>query len=216
MGQRLLQDLPPGRSIFLNDLQGAPAACGCGHQLCRWTTDYGPIRTATRLSDDGAAKFVAAVKQLAPASKVVPVWTTECEEADKETLCGGVGCFNGACWREFTKQLTPLAVEAENIGALLTYRAFQRDLPRYGPPAGWVNHALRSFTEMPARYEAKGVAPERLIAVLQGWDVSPEQIKAQISRVREARAAGYIVSMMKIEQDWEPRMVKAPKLQPAP
>src|SRR5262249_32866287 len=113
--RQLLAGKPEPAGIFLNDLQGAPSACGCGHFLCRWTTDYGPLKTATRLPNDAAAKFVAAVGQLAPKATVIPVWTTECEEGDAETLCAGVGCFKGACWREFTAQLQPLADNSVTI-----------------------------------------------------------------------------------------------------
>lgn len=207
--QQLLADKPVPRGIFLNDLQAAPSACGCGHRLCRWTTDYGKILTATKLPADGAAKFVAAVKRLMPQAKVIPVWATECEERDKDTLCNGVGCFNGACWKEFTAQLTPVAEEAETIAALLPYRALQRDLPHYGPTAGWITQALNSFSTMPARYQARPVVPGRLIAVLEGWDVTTAQIQAQIDRTKEAGAAGYVVALMRIEQGWEPRIVKA-------
>ena len=206
--KELLRDKPAPRGIFLNDLQGAPSACGCGHHLCRWTGDYGPIKTATPLGADAAAKFVAAVKKLAPESRIIPVWATECEEQDKEELCAGVPCFKGDCWREWTAQLMPVAAEVETLGALLPYRALQRDLPRYGPEAGWIKPALASFTTLPARYQAGGVPPDRLVAVLQGWDVTPEQIKVQITRSGDAGTAGCVVSMMKIEQDWKPVIVK--------
>lgn len=216
--KELLADKPVPRGIFLNDLQAAPSACGCGHQLCRWTTDYGKVLTATKLPADGAAKFVAAVKRLVPQAKVIPVWATECEEPDKDSVCNGVGCFNGACWREFTAQLMPVAEEAETLAALLPYRALQRDLAHYGPVAGWIKPALNSFSTMPARYQARPVVPGRLIAVLQGWDVTPAQVQAQIARTQEAGAAGYVVSLMPIEQGWEPRVVKAvpPARKPAP
>ncbi len=207
--KELLRDKPAPRGIFLNDLQGAPSACGCGHHLCRWTGDYGPIKTATPLGADAAAKFVVAVKRLAPESRIIPVWATECEEQDKDELCAGVPCFEKTCWREWTAQLMPLAAEVETLGALLPYRALQRDLPRYGPDAGWINAALASFTKLPARYQAGGVPPDRLVAVLQGWDVTPEQIKAQMTRSENAGTAGCVVSMMKIEQDWKPVIVKA-------
>jgi len=46
---QLLRQWPAPHGIFLNDLQGAPTACGCGHPLCRWTSDYGPKKSATRL-----------------------------------------------------------------------------------------------------------------------------------------------------------------------
>ena len=206
--KELLRDKPAPRGIFLNDLQGAPSACGCGHHLCRWTGDYGPIKTATPLGADAAAKFVAAVKKLAPESRIIPVWATECEEQDKDELCAGIPCFKNTCWREWTAQLMPVAAEVGTLGALLPYRALQRDLPRYGPEAGWIKPALASFTTLPARYQAGGVPPDRLVAVLQGWDVTPEQIKVQITRSGDAGTAGCVVSMMKIEQDWKPVIVK--------
>jgi hypothetical protein len=205
--KELLQDKPAPRGIFLNDLQGAPSACGCGNHLCRWTSNYGPIKTATPLGADAAAKFVAAVKKLAPESQIVPVWLTECEEQDHDELCAGIPCFKNTCWREWTAQLMPVASEVEMLGALLPYRALQRDLTRYGPEAGWIKSALVSFTALPARYQVKGVPHDRLVAVLQGWDVTPEQINSQITRSSEAGTANYVVSMMKIEQDWKPVIV---------
>ena len=54
----LLASLPTPKLIFLNDLQGAPSACGCGNPLCRWTSDYGERRSTTPLGDDAAALFV--------------------------------------------------------------------------------------------------------------------------------------------------------------
>ena len=205
--ESLLSRMPTPRRLFLNDLQGAPSACGCGHPLCRWTTDYGPLKTATRSPDNAAAKFVVEMKQRLPDSDVVPIWTTECEAHDKDGLCGGVGCFNGACWREWTAQLTPLAAEAGRIGALLPYRAFDRDLAVYGKPAGWVADALTSFQTMPAKYGSQGVGPNRLIAVVQGWSVSPEQVKAQMARSMEAGGGDMLVSFAEIEQSWEPRII---------
>jgi len=202
----LLAQQPVPKGIFLNDLQGAPSACGCGHPLCRWTTDYGPIKTATRLPNQAAARFVQAVKALAPGVTIVPVWTPECEAHDKEGLCAGVDCYQGTCWKEFTAQLTPVAEVCERIAALLPYRAFQRDLPRYGPTAGWVTQAVKSFGETPQ--QAKPLPAHRLLTVLQGWEVGREQIQAQILRSAESGAAGYLLSLLKIEQDWEPRIVK--------
>ena len=148
------------------------------------------------------------MKKLAPESRIIPVWATECEEQDKDELCAGIPCFKNTCWREWTAQLMPVAAEVGTLGALLPYRALQRDLPRYGPEAGWIKPALASFTTLPARYQAGGVPPDRLVAVLQGWDVTPEQIKVQITRSGDAGTAGCVVSMMKIEQDWKPVIVK--------
>ncbi|MBI3469887.1 MAG: hypothetical protein HY013_00855 [Candidatus Solibacter usitatus] len=195
----LLRELPPADGIFLNDLQAGPSACGCGNSLCRWTADYGPIRTATPLPADAAARFAAEVGKLAPRSKIIPVWTTECEERDKEKRCAGVGCFAGACWREWTAQLTPLAGQAETLGVLATARALDRD-------SAWIARALASFAEMPPIRGGKALAAGRLVAVLQGWDAPPDEVRAQI-RSAVAAGAGYLVARIPIEQGWEPRVV---------
>ena len=206
----LINDLPAPQGVFLNDLQAAPSACGCGNRLCRWTPDYGPIKTATRLPADAAARFAGAVGKLIPQSRIIPVWTTECEEPDgaKDGACAGVGCFSGLCWKEYTTQLMPVANEFQTLGVLLPYRDFERDLLRYGSAAGWVKHALDSFVEMPPKRHGQAVSVGRLIAVLQGWDVTQEQRIHQIQQCEKAGAAGYVLALTKIEQGWEPRIVK--------
>jgi hypothetical protein len=208
--KQLLADRPAPVHLFLNDLQAAPSACGCGHPLCRWTPDYGPLTSATRLGNDAAAQFVQSVKHIRPETDVIPVWTTECEEHDREGLCAGVGCFRGNCWQEWTAQLDPLAAENITIGVLLLYRAFDRDLPIYHQPAGWIAAALESFQKMPLRYQPEGVPARRLLAVLQGWDVTPEQVQAQIARATEAGAAGVLVAFTAIDQSWSPRLFTLP------
>ena len=204
---RLLADKPPAAVIFLNDLQAAPSACGCGHPLCRWTTDYGPKLTATKLGPDAAARFVLEVKRLAPDSRIVPVWAIECEEHDKDGVCGGVGCFQGICWKAFTQQLMPVMEQTEQLGVLLPYKLFERDLPVYGGEAAWITHALRLFETMPPVRGGKVVPVSKLIAVLQGWDVSPNQIQAQIQHATNAGAAGFVVAFDKIDQSWQPRVI---------
>ena len=208
--EQLVRGKPTAKGVFLNDLQGAPSACGCGNSLCRWTSDYGPIKTATPLPVDAAARFVAAVGNLAPESEIIPVWVTECEEHDgaKDGLCHGVGCFTGICWEAYSQQLTPLAEQSKQLGVLLPFRAFQRDLPQYGEKAGWIRHALDSFQTMPPRHGGKSIAANRLICVLQGWDVSTAEVEAQKKQASEAGAAGYIVSRAKIDQSWRPQIHK--------
>jgi hypothetical protein len=208
---RLLRERPAARGVFLNDLQAAPSACGCGHPLCRWTTDYGPVRTAKGLGEDAAARFVDAVRERAGKARVIPVWATECEEHDgaEDGLCAGVGCYRGRCWREYAKQLRPVAERAPNLAVLATYKALQRDLPRYEKPAGWVRWALESFARLPPAGEEEVVEPARLVAVLQGWNTSADEVEAQRARAREAGATGTLVALAEIEQGWEPRLVAA-------
>ncbi|MCO6453886.1 MAG: hypothetical protein J5I93_01110 [Pirellulaceae bacterium] len=207
----LLSARPKAAGVFLNDLQGAPSACGCGNSLCRWTADYGPIRTATPLGDDAAAQFVAAVsRRVPPGCEVIPVWTTECEEADgaADGPCAGVGCFRGICWKAYTSQLAPLARQCPTLAVLAPYRAFERDLPRYGEPAGWVRHAVRSFATMPPRHGGEAVEAGRLVVVLQGWDATEAQVAAQIRMAGLAGARGYVMSYVPLDQRWEPRLVR--------
>lgn len=206
--KRLLADRPQPTGVFLNDLQGAPSACGCGNHLCRWTTDYGKRRTTTPLKNDAPSKFVAEVRKLLSKSDVIPVWTTECEEHDgaADGLCAGVGCFKGICWKAWTEQLVPVARDSSQIGVLLPYKAFQRDLPIYRKPAGWITEAMKAFQTIPGRYQQPVVPSSHLIAVLQGWDVTEQQIAQQISVVNGAGAAGYIVAFTELDQSWTPQL----------
>ncbi|MHC4875791.1 MAG: hypothetical protein ACYTGL_04785 [Planctomycetota bacterium] len=205
---RLLANRPPADGVFLNDLQGAPSACGCGNHLCRWTTDYGKRRTTTPLTNDAPSRFVAEIEKLLPKSEVIPVWTTECEEHDgaDDGLCAGVGCFKGICWKAWTEQLMPVARQSRRVGALVPYRAFQRDLPIYNKPAGWIAEAMKTFRTMPARYKQPGVSAARLLAVVQGWDVSDAQIEQQIAVATAAGAGGHLVAFSEIDQSWKPRL----------
>ena len=205
---QLLDGLPTPDGLFLNDLQGAPSACGCGHPLCRWTTDYGPKRTTTKLGPDAAARFVTAVSKGTRVPQVIPVWATECEAHDKTTLCAGVGCYEGLCWKEFTKQLTPLAERSEPLALLLPFREFERDLPIYPDHAGWIREAIELMQTQPVRHRGKPVPSDRLIAVLQGWDVTHREVMSQIAQSQLAGAKGCIVSLVPIDQSWEPRIMR--------
>ncbi len=208
----LLAELPRSKGIFLNDLQGAPSACGCGHALCRWTTDYGPKRTATRLGPDAAARFVREIRERHEGREVIPVWATECEEHDgaKDGACAGVGCYRGACWREYAEQLAPVVELGGRLGVLATYKVLGRDLPVYEREAAWISWALGTFQSLPPKRERAFAAPSSLVAVLQGWDVSDEELRAQIERVLESGTSRYVVSLHTIDPSWSPRIVRVP------
>ncbi len=209
----LLADLPTPKRIWLNDLQGGPSACGCGHRLCRWTADYGPIRTATPLGDDAAAKFVNAIQEKYPAAEIMPVWTTECEAEDEHKSCGGVGCFEGICWQAYTRQLMHLKKVAPRIGVQCFYKALERDLPRYGETAGWIQFTLQSFQTMPPQRDGRAISAGRLIAVIQGWDVNDAERDAQIKMAEHTGAAGYLLATFAIPHDWQPQSHKIDLLQ---
>lgn len=201
----LLKDRPRPKAVFLNDLQAAPSACGCGNVVCRWTTDYGPIETAQRLKDDAAALFVAALARRLPDVKLIPVWTSECEEHDREALCAGVGCYQGICWKRYATQLAPIAKQVDQLGVLCLYKEFGQDVLHWKSEAGWIEHALRTFEDPPQN--GPKVSASRLIAVLQGWDVSPDELTAQITRAEAAGVSGFVVAEARIAQSWEPRIV---------
>ncbi|MBW3600184.1 MAG: hypothetical protein KY475_23290 [Planctomycetes bacterium] len=208
--KELLAARPAAKGIMLNDLQGPPSACGCGNAVCRWTADYGPIKTATPLDEDAAGRFVAVVKKLAGHGvEVIPVWTTECEAHDIDGLCAGVGCYRGICWKAYSRQLRHVAEESDRLGALLLYKEFGQDTKTYPQPAAWVGHALRSFQIMPPKNGGPAVEPQRLVAVLQGWDVSPDELAAQKKQAETAGAAGWVVGFAKIDQSWSPRIITA-------
>ena len=208
--RRLLHDKPVPNGVFLNDLQGAPSACGCGSPLCRWTSDYGRRRTTTPIGDDAATLFVNAVKKTLPNSQVIPVWTTECEKHDgaEDGLCAGVGCFDGICWKAYTKQLMPLQQTSRTLAVLTPFREFERELPIYGGTAGWIRHAVESFAKIPPKHGGESIPASRLIAVVQGWNVTKAEIDAQIEMATKSGVNGYVVAMEKIEQSWEPKVIR--------
>ena len=202
--KRQLATWPEMRRVFLNDIQAAPSACGCGHPLCRWTTDYGPVKTAENLGDEAAARFIESVASLRDGLEVIPVWATECEEGDKPGLCAGVGCYGGACWREWTAQLEPLVGVSDRVGALLLQEGFRR-------PGGdeWLRRIPAVFSEMPKRYQRQGIGPERLIAVIEGtMPTSRTTVRSRIKALGEAGVDSYLVAMTGIAQDWEPRHIE--------
>ncbi len=204
----LLKELPAPKRLWLNDIQGAPSACGCGHPLCRWTADYGPLKTATTIGDSAPAKFVQAVAALVPGCEVIPILTTECEQEDKADVCAGVGCYEGICWKAWSRQLAALDPVAPRIGVACFYREFGRDLPRYGGEAAWIATALDSFSAMPPQRGGTAISAHRLIAVVQGWNVTSEQVAAQLDVARRAGAAGTLLLAGAVDQSWEPRTCK--------
>lgn len=205
----LLTGLPAANRIYLNDLQAAPSACGCGNPLCRWTTDYGPLRTAESLKEDAAARFVDKIKRLRPDSDIVPVWVTECEEQDgaPHGWCAGVGCYRGICWKAYTRQLMPVARSARQLGVLATYRELGRHKAQDTEPFAWIGDAIRSFQSMPPKHGGQAIAAERLIVVLEGWDAENADLQIQQQLAAEAGVRGVVVALTRIDQTWQPRAV---------
>ncbi len=207
--ETLLHDQPAASKVFLNHLQGGPSACGCGNTLCRWTSDYGKKRTTTPLEADAAALFVQALAKAAPASQIIPVWTTECEQHDRaaDGQCAGVGCYDGICWKAWTRQLMPLSDSCSTMAALALYKSMHRDSSFYGPPASWIGTVIDAFSKMPSKHGGQSVSASRLIVALQGWNVSNEEIQAQVRIATKSSVAGYMIVYTELDQSWQPRVV---------
>ncbi|MCB9888346.1 MAG: hypothetical protein H6836_02130 [Planctomycetes bacterium] len=188
--RRQLVELPVAEVVYLSDLQGPPSSCGCGNALCRWATDYTlhgapPLRSAELGPPGAAARFVAAVRAIAPASRVIPVWVTECEEVDRNGPCRGVGCYHGACWREFDKQWSALVGECRTVALLLPHASF-------GRPVHWPRAAVEHL-------RGRVGNAVRLIAVVEGGSDPIPGVEVLLTR----HAA--------IPQGFEPRIVHVPK-----
>ena len=206
----LAKSLPPGQLIFLNDLQGAPSACGCGNDLCRWTSDYGERRTTIPLDDHAAANFVLRIKHAFPDTTIVPVWTTECEEQDGHPngQCAGVGCFKGICWKAYTKQLMPVSDVCDVIGLLALENTFKRQPPEKQNHSSWLAYATNTFQTMPALNKGSSIPKERLITVIEGYQTQDQDLSRKAQICQELGVAGYVIALDKIDQSWSPKIVR--------
>jgi hypothetical protein len=208
----------PYRGLLLNDLQGGPAACGCGNVQCRWALDYGVPATATKLDgNDIALRFLTAVRKVVPGKEVIPIWMTECEHDDLAPnhhdgkagtgLCGSVPCAIRTCPKVFAQQWAPL-VEAGNtaVGLLVLQRELERTGPLYAA-ASWIPKAVEYVDTIPAR-EGKTVLPhERLWLVVQGADVTAEYQAAARAAALRLEPAAVLVAFARIDQSYEPRVI---------
>jgi hypothetical protein len=215
--RKLLAKAPAGyRGVFLNDLQGGPSSCGCGNIECRWATDYGVASTATKLDGaDMAARFVTAVASLIPGQQVIPVWTPECEPEDlpigklpspgwSTAYCGDVTCFE-TCRKKFEEQLSALNhAHCGSTGMLLVHREFQRDRQEYGGRAAWISRAFGYWTKQ-SKY---ALAPRQWWVVVQGYDVSREEEARARQEALNTGARAVLVAHTRIDQSYEPRIVK--------
>lgn len=206
----LLKRVPEGaKGVLLNDLQAGPSSCGCGNLLCRWAIDYHVRPTATKLEGDfTAAKFVAQVRQRAGKQTVIPVWTTECEEADLPAnkrqgkagtgLCGTVPCATGACPESFANQWSALlSVNEGPIGLLAVHTALERTQTQLGGPQ-WVTDAIAYPNDTVPMHKGTTIARDRL------WVVVEESAREVAAK---AGVGAVIVARAKIDQSFEPRIV---------
>ena len=107
------------------------------------------------------------------------------------------------------RQLMPIAVTSKRIAVMATYKQFQRDIPQYGKAeASWVRFVVKTFETMPPKNKGKAISSTRIVTVIQGWDVTAEEIAAQKIASQEAGANGYVIAFDKIEQSWSPKIVR--------
>jgi hypothetical protein len=67
------------------------------------------------------------------------------------------------------------------------------------------------FASMPEKYQHSAVAPERLIAVIEGWSPSMQaSLGEQLAQLRSAGVHSFVVAQTKIDQSWEPRVIEVP------
>ncbi|MBI4326397.1 MAG: hypothetical protein HY674_14200 [Chloroflexi bacterium] len=216
---QLLQQVPAGyRGLLLNDLQGGPSSCGCGNLLCRWALDYQVATTAKNLEgNDAAARFIAEIHRRVGEKTVIPVWTTECTDADLPAekhqgrpgtgLCGTVGCATGACPNAFTHQFDALASSHNGpIGLLALHTALRRTQKEFGGGPGWVTNALDYLSQTLSANGGKAVAPQRLWAIIEGLAPDAEATARELAV--KAGVGAVIVARAPIEQSYEPRMVR--------
>ena len=216
---QLLKRVPGGwTGVLLNDLQGGPSSCGCGNLQCRWAVDYYVSTTATKLEgDDVAARFVAEVRKHAGGKSVIPVWTTECSEVDLPSskngghpstgFCGDVGCAHSACAQVFSAQWTALTATNSGLTAILgTHTSFGRVNPELGGGPTWVTNAVSYINTTLPSQGGKAIAPDRLWVVIDG--VSREDEAKAREAADKIGVGGVIVAKIKIDQNYEPRMLR--------
>lgn len=216
----LLSKVPASyRGLLLNDLQGGPAACGCGNLQCRWAIDYGVPATATSdRVDDAAARFVAKVHELASGKQIVPIWMTECEGVDLPAgkapagrstgLCGSVACARGTCPKAFRTQLTALVNSHPGpLGLLVTQETCRRDTKFYGGPTGWIAAAVHYLDQVPVLKDGSVLPHDRLWLVVDGKSTISEVERRSLIEAQRLKPGAVIVVRVPLDQSYEPRVI---------
>ena len=74
--------------------------------------------------------------------------------------------------------------------------------------ASWIAHAVNSFALMPPHYQGQGIAAARLPAVLQGRDMTEQEVLRQSDVALESGVNRYLVAYTEVERSWQPRIVE--------
>ncbi len=212
---RLLRGRTEGiAGVFLSHVQGAPSACGCGNDQCRWTVDYRTGGGPEKLTGSPSAALLDQLKADLPGLSWIPVWCTECEEQDLADAgstgvvstgvvstghCGGVPCFTGTCWKESTRELEALLRSTDGpIGLLAGEKTFRRKVEG----ASWIPAAAASVEKMAIQFSRTPLTSDRLILV-----VEDEPVAKSLPADLRSRVAGVIVGGDLFDESWEPRII---------
>jgi hypothetical protein len=201
--------LEAGDRIYLSNVQNPPAGCGCGNLQCRsWDNSPGEKIAPSPYEHKElffTSLFIDAVKAKLPRLKIIPVICPECEQGvemgnvaspDAATgYCHSINCSD-PCGSFYYPGLVRALGHLDRVGLLCTYKALRRDLPLYGEAAGWLAANIN-------RYGQHGEV-RKLVAVIQGWDVSTDEIKAQLDMVSKANVGGYILSLLPLDNSYWP------------
>lgn len=205
--------LESGDSIYLSNVQNPPAGCGCGNLQCRsWDNSPGEKIAPSPYEHKElffTSMFLDALRAKLPAIRITPIICPECEQGvvmgtvanpDAQTrYCNSINCSD-PCGGFYYPGLIRALGGLERVGLLCTYKALGRDIPVYGGKAAWVAANIE-------RYGEHGPVT-KLIPVLQGWDVSEEEVNAQLDFVSKAGARGYILSRLPLDNSFRPVAVK--------
>jgi len=214
--EKLLDRAAPGyRGLLLNDLQGGPAACGCGNVRCRWVLDYHvPATAGEQVGDDAAARFLKRVGQLAPDKDLIPIWTTECEAIDLPGtengtgLCGKVECAHTTCPKAFARQWRALVGgHRGSLGFLGLHRQLQQPGAQGQPSANWVSAPIEYVDQIAGGAMEGRVARERVWLVVEGWNLPAEEAQAVRTKALAQQVAMIVVARTQIDQSFEPRVI---------
>ncbi|MEW6159155.1 MAG: hypothetical protein AB1813_17150 [Verrucomicrobiota bacterium] len=209
----LLAEMGAFRGVLLNDLQSGPSSCGCGNLLCRWATDYQVPATGEALNPEkAAADFVSAIAKRWPEKEIIPVWTTECEEADLPAakapggrstgLCGTVSCAVGRCPKEFSTQWQAIATATDGPIGLL---GLESELERAeGGAESMLEYALR----VPAKHGAPEMPARRIWLVVDAAAESAARLDAVRKVAMQHGIARLIMAQTRIDQSYEPRIIR--------
>jgi hypothetical protein len=162
-----------------------------------------------------AARFVAQIKSMVTDKDVIPVWTTECEPHDMAVgkplaaewssgFCGSVDCLDN-CRARFAEQWNALFAAHEGPFALLAlHKEFRRGGTQYGATASWIKQ-VAAYISQKLLTSAQG---RNLWMVVQGFDIPADEEQAARQVAAEAGAEAVLVARIRIDQSYEPRIVR--------